>query len=126
MEITSVIVDILKLGLTGLVFLLMFLGFRLLSKEQQKTEPNVFVIKRASLFVWQSILVACLVAGAEIGHRFVDQKAINTGAAPRCLEELGSLYLVSKHPAQTIDTLRSSIQNTWIACGEPEASHHEN
>ena len=111
MEITPLIVDILKLGLIGLVFLLMFLGFRLLNNEQKKKEPNKDLLKRASLFVWQSIIVAVLVGAVEIGHRIFEHRQIES-----CLDAIESLNTVSQHPDQTLETLRAAIRNTWTEC----------
>lgn len=120
MRITADIVEILKLGLTGLVFLLMLMGFRLLHQQQGKQEPSETLLKRASLFVWQSIIVACLVAAVQFGSLLLTH---DLGASQKkldsCLTEIASLNRVSTHPDQSTDTLRSAIRNTWTACGRP-------
>ena len=116
MQITSLIVDILKLGLIGLVFLLMLLGFRLLRNEQRKKTPNKEILKRASLFVWQSILIAILAGAVELGHRIFDHYSSVPQEIKVCMEELESLNLISQHPNQTVESLRSAIRNTWMAC----------
>jgi hypothetical protein len=119
MHLTSIVVDVLQLGLTGLVFLLMYFGFRLLSQERGKRSPNAEVLKRGSLFVWQSILVAILVGAVEIGHRLIDRDERPGEQLSACRDEVASLNRVSTHSAQTTDTLRSAIRNTWTVCGRP-------
>jgi len=119
MELSSVVVDILKLGLTGLVFLLMYLGFRLLAQEQKKKTPSKELLKRASLFVWQSIAIACLVGAVEVGHRVVDQNTQVPKNLESCLAEIEALNMVSQHGEQTLDSLRAAIRNTWTMCVTP-------
>jgi len=125
MMITGLVVDILKLGLTGLVFLLMYLGFRLLQQEQQKSAPNRELLKRASVFVWQSIVIACLVAAVEIGHRVFDLRSAPSEEVKNCLKELNALVLVSQHPAQTTDALRSAIRSTSKICERAEGPNEK-
>jgi len=121
MKITSLVVDILKLGLTGLVFLLMYMGYRLLHQEQLKEKPDQELLKKASLFVWQSIAVACLVAATELAGQISNRYFIEKPEA--CMKEISALNLVSQHPSQSIDTLRSAIRNTWLVCGKPGGSN---
>ncbi len=119
MELTTLVVDILKLGLIGLVFLLMLLGFRILHSEQIKESPNAQVLKRATVFVWQSIIVAALLGAVEITHRVIDRPVTDDQRAEACFNEIDALRLVAQHPDQTVGSLRSAIRNTWTACGLP-------
>lgn len=117
MKLTETVVQILELGLTGLVFLLMFMGYRLLKNEQDKENPHPDLLKRASLFVWQSIAVAALVGTMQLAQLFIGQQSSDTASADTCLEEITAFVQVSRHPEQTLDTLRAGIRNTWIVCG---------
>jgi hypothetical protein len=60
------IVDILKLGLPGLVFLLSLLSFYLLTKEQEKTSPSLRMLKSIRQFMCVNILLAVLTLAAPI------------------------------------------------------------
>ncbi len=112
--------EVLKLGLTGLVFLLMVMGFRLLHQQQRAKQPSEKLLKRASLFVWQSILVACIVAAVQFGSLLLAHDSTTSQKKLQsCIEEIESLNRVSMHPEQSTETLRSAIRNTWTACGRP-------
>jgi hypothetical protein len=114
------VVDILRLGLSGLVFLLMFLGYRLLQQEQRKPKPSPQLLRRASLFAWQSLVAALLVAVAAVVTPMV-QKKVEAGATNSvCAEEVAALDTVAQHPAQTLDTIRAAVRNTSIVCGRTE------
>ena len=52
------VVEILKIGLPGLVFLLSMMSFRLLSKEQAKPEPSPAILKSIKQYMYVNILLA--------------------------------------------------------------------
>ena len=60
------VVDILKLGLPGLAFLLSLLSYHLLTKEQEKTSPNVRMLKSIRQFMYLNIFFAILTIAAPI------------------------------------------------------------
>lgn len=55
------VIEILRLGVNGLGFLLAFLAYRLLAKEQSKKEPHEKNIKAIKQFMAFSIIL-CLIA----------------------------------------------------------------
>lgn len=54
------VIEILRVGLPGLVFLLSVLSFRLLTKEQEKTEPKDKILKSIKQFMYINIVLAIL------------------------------------------------------------------
>lgn len=60
------VVDILKLGLSGLVFLLSLLSFYLLTKEQEKNSPGDKMLKSIRHFMYVNIFLAVLTIVAPI------------------------------------------------------------
>jgi hypothetical protein len=54
------IVEILKVGLPGLVFLLSMLSFRLLSKEQDKKTPSTKILSSIKLYMYINVGLAVL------------------------------------------------------------------
>lgn len=60
------IIEILKLGLPGLVFLLSLLSFRLLTKEQDKKCPSQPILKSVKQFMHVNIFLAVLTVSASI------------------------------------------------------------
>ena len=57
-ENLDIVVDILKIGLSGFVFLLIFLAFRLLRKEQNIDNPRPIILKKISQFMRISVALA--------------------------------------------------------------------
>ena len=64
------IIEILKVGLPGLVFLLSVLSFKLLTREQVKDNPSQIMLKSIKHFMYINIFLAVLTAGAP----FIDKK----------------------------------------------------
>jgi hypothetical protein len=68
------IIEILKVGLPGLVFLLSMLSFRLLSKEQDKKTPSTKILSSIKLFMYVNVGLAVLT----LASPFVDSsKRVN-------------------------------------------------
>ena len=65
------IIEILKLGLPGLVFLLSLLSYRLLTKEQNKKSPSQLILKSIKQYMYLNIFLAILtVSGSIIEEEF--------------------------------------------------------
>jgi len=58
------VIEILKVGLPGLVFLLSVLSFKLLTREQLKNSPSLIMLKSIKHFMYINIFLAVLTAGA--------------------------------------------------------------
>lgn len=54
------ILEILKIGLPGLVFLLSILSYRLLSKEEEKEHPHIGVLHLIRNFMYINVILAVL------------------------------------------------------------------
>jgi hypothetical protein len=63
------VVEILKVGLAGLVFLLAYFGFRLLAKEQKRENPRDGMLSHVCRFMWICVVLAILVGGVEVVER---------------------------------------------------------
>lgn len=59
-------VEILKMGLPGLVFLLSLFSYRLLSREQHRTKPSLPILKSIRQFMYINILLAILTMSAPV------------------------------------------------------------
>ncbi|WKL47909.1 hypothetical protein Q1W71_23540 [Flavobacterium pectinovorum] len=65
LEITGIlekldIVEILKIGSIGLGFLLAFMSYQLIKREQEKEKPNALFLKSAQVFMFFSIVIMAL------------------------------------------------------------------
>lgn len=60
------ILEILKLGFPGLVFILCLFSYRLLSQEQKKAVPNNQVLKSIKCYMYVNILLAILTISAPL------------------------------------------------------------
>jgi hypothetical protein len=56
------IIEILKLGLPGIVFILSLLSYRLLSQEQKKKDPSYPILRSIRCYMYVNILLALLTA----------------------------------------------------------------
>jgi hypothetical protein len=56
------ILEILKLGLPGIVFILSLLSYRLLSQEQKKKDPSYPILRSIRCYMYVNILLAFLTA----------------------------------------------------------------
>jgi hypothetical protein len=80
------IIEILKVGLPGLVFLLALLSFNLLSKEGARDHPRLSLLKAIRNFMYVNIVLATLTLASPMLDRFVpktslpDQKAFSIEA----------------------------------------------
>lgn len=60
------ILEILKLGLPGLVFMLSLFSYRLLSQEQKKNDPSNQILKSIKCYMYVNILLAILTISAPL------------------------------------------------------------
>src|SRR5512139_573790 len=65
------VIDILKLGLPGLVFLLSVLSFNLLTKEQSKSPPSDNMMKSIKQFMFINIFLAILTVVAPLSDKYI-------------------------------------------------------
>ena len=66
------IIEILKLGLPGLVFLLSVLSYRLLTKEQDKKSPSQPILRSIKQYMYVNIFLAVLtLSGPIIEDKFI-------------------------------------------------------
>ncbi len=65
------IIEILKLGLPGLVFLLSLLSFKLLSQETQKKSPKPSVLFSIRHYMYGNLALAILTASAPITENWI-------------------------------------------------------
>jgi len=63
--------EILKMGLPGLVLLLSVLSYRLLSKEQGKEQPSDVVLKSIKQFMYLNFVFAGLTVAAPLIEKFL-------------------------------------------------------
>lgn len=109
----SQVVEILKLGLIGLVFLLAVLGFRLLSQEQRKDKPDPRILSSIRFFLWFTLGSAALVGAFTIVQLVVGRG----GGRAACHDSFGRLVAESTLSGATAEQLRSAIRIHAEACG---------
>lgn len=77
MDISDDVIKILQLGLPGLVFLLMLMSFRLITRAQKKNKSDPKVLKTIQLFISTNIAITLIVVGASV----LDQIYVDEGVA---------------------------------------------
>jgi hypothetical protein len=111
------VVDILKVGLSGLVFLLCGMAYQLLRSEQRKSQPDTQMLKMINRYMWQSILCAMLVgAFAFADSLLAHHNSTNQALVDACGESLNRLDTFSKMPNITDGDLRHVASRHIEAC----------
>jgi predicted permease len=108
----SSVVDILKLGLSGLVFLLAYLGYRLLSREQAKDKPNKSTFRNIIVFNVFAFLSALLVGVLSLIQVWASRDPV----AAACRDSFSRLKTTSTLGGVTTDDLRAAIQTHEGSC----------
>jgi cell division protein FtsB len=101
------IVEILKVGLSGLVFLIALLGYHLLRKEQEKDEPRDRILKTVLAFVLLCFIMALIVGGIELVKFFSDSSSDSQDAAT--MEKLEKKDLLVASQKEQIKGLESQV-----------------
>lgn len=102
------VVDILNVGISGLVFLLAVLTYLLLKKEQEKPKPVAQMMRMIKLFMGMCVGLAVLVAGITVWTALGPGRARTS--AQRCQESLNRLQTQRTLPDATADDLRAALQ----------------
>jgi hypothetical protein len=114
----NMIVEILKVGLSGLVFLLCGMAYRLLRVEQSKAQPNAQILRTIHRYLWQSILCALIVGLFSIADTVLArQHKAQVELLESCGDSLQRLDTYSKMPNLSADDLRNVAINHVSACG---------
>jgi len=115
-----IIVDILKVALSGLVFLFTYLGYRLLTIEQKKDEPNSQNLKTISIFIQQAMIMAVIVGGFTIWETYhktnMNEGGIDLEQIKECRSELETLEIQADNPDLTKDELKQNVKNRVKSC----------
>ena len=117
----TVVVEILKVGLSGLAFLLAFMGYRLLAQEQKKKTPSEKTLRSIHMFVWQAIVLALLVGGVSILTMAIGNKGKVTLPASigNCRDSLSRLATHQQLPDLTLEGLKVVVSAHIESCQEP-------
>lgn len=114
----TMVVDILKVGLSGLVFLLMFLAYRLIAAEQKVAAPRPSILSSAKGYAWTCVLLIVLVAGTGVFELVYlpDQDPALTRQLVECRNSLLRLQSLSAQGDSNVAALRTLIANHAAVC----------
>lgn len=107
------VVEILKVGLSGLVFMLAFMAYRLLAREQGKSSPDEKILRQVRWFYWQSVLLVSLLAGVNVFEKLVRP----AHGLDECRANVARLQKLASSEKQTVDSLRLLIERHISVCG---------
>ena len=118
---THTVLEILKVGLSGLAFLLSGYGYQLLSNEQKKKTPSPATLRTIQRFIWQNIFFAIVVGAFSLVPMLVSQGEGSCGDSlqsdrladcRRSLSELDTFRQVD-HP---VSDLKAAIVSHLARC----------
>ena len=114
----ATIVEILKLGLSGFAFLMMWFSYRLLKAEQEREgDPRPRIIRATYVFMAVSFAFSLLVASnAAFGLLRESDHTQLEGQVAQCRDGLDVLQSISQLEGQSVGDLRAAIDRTVALC----------
>jgi TRAP-type C4-dicarboxylate transport system permease small subunit len=109
------VVPILQVGLSGFSFLLAYLTYRIIAREQLEKEPRAAILKSARYFFYLCILLALIVGTFRVGERMLSD--IDPEELARCRESMELLESRNKR-AETLEQLRNAVNDHEKGCSE--------
>lgn len=112
------IVDILKVGLSGLAFLALVMSYYLLKSEQKRKEnARENILKAIHKYTVVSIVFIVIVGGFSIAELFLF-KENKVATHVDCQETIKRMVILSQSPNHDVESLRELIRNSASACSE--------
>lgn len=115
----SNILSILGYGLYGLTYLLLYMAYDLLRKEQKKEEPQDKILKRISSFMVTTIAVVVIVGGFELLQMYQDDEkpcSIPVEILENCEMDIERLKTHSQLPDLTAEEMKAGIDRYLTGC----------
>lgn len=108
------VLEVLRVGFSGLVFLLAFLGYRLLTQALAQPTLDVKRLRVVSRFISLLVVLATLVAVLTVFGLVVNRSPIS--GIDDCRDSLSRLETYSRLPDQTADDYRKVIAAHLSRC----------
>jgi hypothetical protein len=109
------IVNVLRLGLIGLAFLLAMLSYFIIRKEQTSKTPRAIVVRGAHRFLYQCMGLLVLVGALQVIDRLVVRRPSAEQIA-RCRDSLDTLQ-DRRQRAGELKDLQYAIDDFQATCG---------
>lgn len=113
------ILDILRLGFSGLIFLFAALAYRLLSKEQERDKPNEKILKNVRFFALFALALALVAGSFSLAETLLHQDEIiskNRTTIRVCRRNAEHLATIGKISDASTETLSAAIKATTALC----------
>lgn len=121
----NLIVEILKLGITGVAFVFLYMSFKLLKGEQSKDSPRPTFLKAINRFNWMALVFILIVGGFSITEMILSSEHETTMNEP-CLdgiERLKEIIQVTDDPDVIKQAVRNSLQPCELVDDAGSTSH---
>jgi len=109
----DLVATILKIGLSGLVFLLALLSYNLLAREQRADAPRPAILRATRNYSLLCVLMAVIVGGFAVGEQLLRKTDEDT--ILNCKNSLERLRTDSGD-AETVEHLRAAIRELDSSC----------
>jgi|SRR5215469_9791776 len=107
------VVDILKVGLSGLVFLLAYMSYRLLSRANTGSTS----LRNAQRFMIFTLVLTLLVVISSIVDVYLKKRdASSAHDLGRCRDAVARIETAGRDPRTTLEELRATVNNQLPAC----------
>jgi len=111
------VVEILKVGLSGFVFLLSWMAYRLLRAEQSAKARDANMIHAINRYMWQSFFCAILVGGFSLADHFLgQQQKAQQSLVNSCADSLNRLDTYMQLPNISERDFRAAVSKNVSSC----------
>ena len=107
------VVRILQVGLSGLGFLLAFMGFWLLAREQRTKEPRPAMLRSSKIFLYQCIGLAVIVGLFQLAPEFIPKK-LDQEQVGRCRDSFDLLKQRAK--TDSLEDMLEVVREHQLKC----------
>jgi hypothetical protein len=113
------VVDVLQTGLSGLIFLLAFLAYRILSKalEQKGGVEAAVALKAARSYLWPCVVLVILAGSFPLVEQWIG-RGDRARVLGECRDSLERLDTFSRMPGVTAEDFGAQIRAHVATCGE--------
>jgi hypothetical protein len=104
------VVEILRVGFSGLIFLLAFLAYRLLAKEQVKNDPDTRILNAITSYRAYTLIAALITVLVTVTSLVLEERGLSSviqSGGRRCHRQLEQLdTILTQNP--TLEELRTA------------------
>ncbi len=110
------VVDILKIGLSGLVFLLAYMSYRIISRVDTRSASQRSLQIAQRFMIFTLLLTVLVIVSSTVDLYVKREGASSERDIGQCRDAVARIETVGRDPSTTLEELRATINNQLPAC----------